>query len=64
MLACCACRCFWDVAWLCCCENANARCCVCCGNGCGGDGAMCAIVVDENRGDAVVSAALCWCWLL
>ena len=31
---------------------------VCCGNY--GDGAMCAIVVDENSGDAVVSATLCW----
>ena len=26
----------------------------------GGDGAMCGIVVDDNTGDAAVSAALCW----
>ena len=31
---------------------------VCGGNG--GDVAMCAIAVDDNSGDAVVSVALCW----
>ena len=54
-LDCWACKCFRDG-----CDGVRMliRGVVCGGIGC--DWAMCAVVVDDNSGNAVVSAVLCW----